>query len=36
MLKNAKSLNWETEMFYFTNKQNANVPKKNLGIAINI
>ena len=30
MLKNAKSLNWASEMFYFTNKLNANVQKKPL------
>ena len=36
MLKNAKSLNWASEMFYFTNKLNANVQKKTLAIAINI
>ena len=34
MLKNAKSLNWEPEFFYFTNKLNANVHTKNLAIAI--
>ena len=27
ILKNSKSLNWETEIFYFTNKLNANVHK---------
>ena len=32
--KKEKSLNWATEIFYFTNKLNANVQNKNLAIAI--
>ena len=31
--KNHK-INWATEIFYFTNKLNANVQNKNLAIAI--
>ena len=34
ILKKEKSLNWTTEIFYFTNKLNANVQNKNLAIAI--
>ena len=34
ILKKEKSLNWATEIFYFTNKLNANVQNKNLAIAI--
>ena len=32
--KKEKSLNWVTEIFYFTNKLKANVQNKNLAIAI--
>ena len=34
LLKNAKSLNWETEVLYFTNKLNPNVYTQNFAIAI--
>ena len=34
ILKKEKSVNWATEIFYFTNKVNANVQNKNLAIAI--
>ena len=33
-IKKEKSLNWATEIFYFTNKLNANVQNKTLAIAI--
>ena len=34
ILKKEKSLNWAPEIFYFTNKLNANVQNKNLAIVI--